>query len=89
MGTPSTIADEIQAWFEADACDGFTVMFPYVPEGLDVFVDGVVPELQRGGLLRTRTRVAHRVRTWAWRDHQTPSFNRPELVFDACVFRAG
>ena len=30
----------------------FNVMFPYVPEGLDDFVDCVVPELQRRGLFR-------------------------------------
>jgi hypothetical protein len=27
-------------------------MFPYLPGGLDDFVDGVVPELQRRGLFR-------------------------------------
>ena len=35
-----------------DAADGFTVMFPTVPAGLDDFVDLVVPELQRRGLFR-------------------------------------
>ena len=35
------------------ACDGFNVMFPYVPEGLDDVVDTLVPELQRRGLFRT------------------------------------
>jgi hypothetical protein len=33
-------------------CDGFNVMFPYLPEGLEDFVDRVVPELQRRGLFR-------------------------------------
>jgi len=36
----------------SDACDGFKVMFPYVPDGLDDFVNMVVPELQRCGLFR-------------------------------------
>jgi FMN-dependent oxidoreductase (nitrilotriacetate monooxygenase family) len=54
MGTAASIADEMQAWFEAGACDGFTVMFPYVPEGLDAFVENVVPQLQHRGLLRSR-----------------------------------
>ena len=49
---PMIIADEMEAWFEAEACDGFTVMFPYLPAGLDDFVDKVVPELQRRELLR-------------------------------------
>jgi FMN-dependent oxidoreductase (nitrilotriacetate monooxygenase family) len=51
-GTPQTIADEMEAWLETNACDGFNVMFPYVPGGLDEFVDRVVPELQRRGLFR-------------------------------------
>jgi alkanesulfonate monooxygenase len=29
-------------------------MFPYLPEGLDDFVDKVVPELQRRGIFRTQ-----------------------------------
>lgn len=52
-GTAAQVADEMQAWFEAEACDGFNVMFPWLPGGLDAFVDGVVPELQRRGLFRT------------------------------------
>ena len=53
MGTPEMIADQMQEWLEADACDGFNVMFPYLPGGLDDFVDKVVPELQRRGIFRT------------------------------------
>jgi alkanesulfonate monooxygenase len=52
VGTPETIADEMQEWLETDASDGFTVMFPYLPGGLDDFVDRVVPELQRRGIFR-------------------------------------
>ena len=52
VGTPVTIADTMQAWLETEACDGFNVMFPTVPAGLDDFVDLVVPELQRRGLFR-------------------------------------
>ncbi len=52
VGTPQTIADEMQEWFESGAADGFTVMFPYLPEGLDDFVDKVVPELQARDLFR-------------------------------------
>lgn len=53
VGTPAQIADHMQEWLEGEACDGFNVMFPFVPEGLDAFVDQVVPELQRRGLFRT------------------------------------
>jgi FMN-dependent oxidoreductase (nitrilotriacetate monooxygenase family) len=52
-GTPVQVADQIQEWFEQDAADGFNVMPPTLPGGLDDFVDHVVPELQRRGLFRT------------------------------------
>ncbi|MFB0922273.1 MAG: LLM class flavin-dependent oxidoreductase [Alphaproteobacteria bacterium] len=52
VGTAETIADEMQEWIETEASDGFTIMFPFLPEGLDLFVDRVTPELQRRGLLR-------------------------------------
>jgi alkanesulfonate monooxygenase len=53
VGTPQMIADQIQEWLETGASDGFNVMFPYLPGGLDDFVNLVVPELQRRGLFRT------------------------------------
>jgi alkanesulfonate monooxygenase len=52
VGTPQSIADEMQNWIESDGCDGFNIMFPYLPAGLDDFVDKVVPELQRRGIFR-------------------------------------
>lgn len=52
VGTAETIADEMEEWIENRASDGFTIMFPFLPEGIDRFVDGVAPELQRRGLLR-------------------------------------
>ena len=53
LGTPESIADEMEEWLRARGCDGFTVMFPYVPGGVDEFVNRVVPELQRRGIFRT------------------------------------
>jgi FMN-dependent oxidoreductase (nitrilotriacetate monooxygenase family) len=52
VGTAATIADEMEEWLTSEASDGFTVMFPYLPGGLDDFCDKVVPELQRRGLFR-------------------------------------
>ena len=52
VGTPASIADQMEEWLETRACDGFNVMFHTVPAGLDEFVDQVVPELQRRGLFR-------------------------------------
>ena len=54
VGTASDIADELQSWFEGGAADGFNVMPPTLPEGLDDFCRLVVPELQRRGLFRQR-----------------------------------
>ena len=52
VGTPKTIADEMEEWLMTRGSDGFTVQFPYLPGGLDDFVDRVVPELQRRGIFR-------------------------------------
>ncbi len=52
VGTAATIADEMEEWLETEGSDGFTVMFPYLPGGLDDFVERVVPELRRRGLFR-------------------------------------
>ncbi|MGZ3412157.1 MAG: LLM class flavin-dependent oxidoreductase [Xanthobacteraceae bacterium] len=52
VGTPKTIADEMEEWLMTEASDGFNIQFPYLPGGLDDFVDKVVPELQRRGIFR-------------------------------------
>jgi alkanesulfonate monooxygenase SsuD/methylene tetrahydromethanopterin reductase-like flavin-dependent oxidoreductase (luciferase family) len=52
VGTPASIADEMEQWLFEEGCDGFNVMFNTVPEGLDDVIDKVVPELQRRGLFR-------------------------------------
>jgi alkanesulfonate monooxygenase len=53
IGTPKQIADQMQEWLETGACDGFNMMFPFLPAGLDDFATKVIPELQRRGLHRT------------------------------------
>ena len=52
VGTAATIADEMEQWLITEGSDGFNVMFPYLPEGLDDFVQKVVPELQRREIFR-------------------------------------
>ncbi|MHC5772266.1 MAG: LLM class flavin-dependent oxidoreductase, partial [Nostoc sp.] len=52
VGTPQTIADEMEKWLIEEGSDGFNIMFPFIPEGLNDFVDKVVPELQRRGIFR-------------------------------------
>jgi len=46
------ISDEMEQWLTTEASDGFIIMFPYLPGGLDDFCNKVVPELQRRGLFR-------------------------------------
>ncbi|MEP9378722.1 LLM class flavin-dependent oxidoreductase [Aquabacter sp. CN5-332] len=52
VGTAETIADEMEEWLTTEGSDGFNLMFPYLPAGLDAFVEKVVPELQRRGIFR-------------------------------------
>ena len=51
-GDPAHVADQMQDWYESKACDGFNVVAPYLPGGLEAFVDLVIPELQKRGLFR-------------------------------------
>lgn len=50
IGTPEDIADAMEERFEAGAADGFNVMAPFFPGGLEDFVQFVLPELRRRGL---------------------------------------
>ncbi|MEU2334455.1 LLM class flavin-dependent oxidoreductase [Streptomyces sp. NPDC006654] len=51
-GTPEQVADAIETWFTQGAADGFNIMPPVLPSGLETFVDHVVPVLRARGLLR-------------------------------------
>ncbi|RMD41074.1 hypothetical protein DV735_g4050, partial [Chaetothyriales sp. CBS 134920] len=53
LGPPDKIADQLETWLREEGADGFTVTFPFLPEGLDDIVERLVPELQRRGLFRT------------------------------------
>ncbi|MFP3588985.1 LLM class flavin-dependent oxidoreductase, partial [Paraburkholderia sp. SIMBA_055] len=52
-GSPERVADTIEDWIESRAADGFNVMPPILPAQLDIFVDHVVPILQKRGIFRT------------------------------------
>jgi len=52
VGTPASIADEMETWLVEEGSDGFNVLFPFLPAGLDDFVEKLVPELQRRGIFR-------------------------------------
>jgi FMN-dependent oxidoreductase (nitrilotriacetate monooxygenase family) len=52
VGGPKEVADRLEEWFTAPACDGFVVSATHVPGAYEDFVTFVVPELQRRGLFR-------------------------------------
>jgi len=51
-GTPKRVADEMQAWLEGGASDGFVLAATHMPGTYEEFVRLVVPELQRRGVFR-------------------------------------
>jgi FMN-dependent oxidoreductase (nitrilotriacetate monooxygenase family) len=50
VGTPQQVADGLEEWFAAEACDGFVLAATHIPGAYEDFVRLVVPELQRRGL---------------------------------------
>ena len=53
VGTPTEVADTITEWFTTGAADGFNIMPPSYPTGLEVFVQKVVPILVDRGIFRS------------------------------------
>ena len=53
VGSHKTVADQMQHWFENEACDGFIFQPPYLPGGLDDITQLLIPELQDRGLAPT------------------------------------
>ena len=51
-GNPAQVADQMEHWFQAEACDGFVLAATHMPGAYQDFVNLVVPELQRRGLFR-------------------------------------
>ncbi len=54
IGTAADIADRMEAWMDAECCDGFNITPNQLPGGCEDFVRLVTPELQRRGRFRTR-----------------------------------
>jgi FMN-dependent oxidoreductase (nitrilotriacetate monooxygenase family) len=52
LGTAADIADALEEWYRGGAADGFNIMPQVLPQGLNEFVEQVIPELQRRGLFR-------------------------------------
>ena len=81
VGGPKEIADRIEEWWSAPACDGFVIGPTHQPGGFEDFVKFVIPELQRrciyrkeyaGTTLRDHLGLA-RPEIGAWRTHRKPT----------------
>ena len=53
VGTVSDVADFMEDWFVAGACDGFNLIPPFLPGPAFETLEWLVPELQRRGLAQT------------------------------------
>jgi len=65
VGTPDQAADLIEEWFTAGIADGFNLMPGVLPQGLEEFVDHVVPLLQARGLFRREYAETRLTERWA------------------------
>jgi FMN-dependent oxidoreductase (nitrilotriacetate monooxygenase family) len=84
IGDANQIVDLFEHWFHERATDGFILFPPYLPGSLELFVELVVPELQRRGLLRREYEGS------TFRDHfnlQRPE-NRHTLARRTAAFAA-
>ena len=53
VGNPAQVADEMEAWYSAEACDGFVLAATHMPGAYEDFTALVIPELQHRKLFRT------------------------------------
>ncbi|NKY45764.1 NtaA/DmoA family FMN-dependent monooxygenase [Nocardia cerradoensis] len=52
VGSAEQVADDLEIWFRTGAADGFVIQFDTLPGGLELFIDHVVPLLQRKAIFR-------------------------------------
>ena len=87
VGTPQTIADEMEEWLMSRGCDGFNIMFPYLPGGLDDFVERRWGRAGGGGFIG-KSKKAGRFcgRIWGCRGRKTGSLrvNLPPIQAGFC-----
>ncbi|MGC0363865.1 FMN-dependent oxidoreductase (nitrilotriacetate monooxygenase family) [Rhodococcus sp. 27YEA15] len=80
-GTPEQLANLIEEWVAEGGSDGFTLQPTTVPESLELFVDHVVPILQKRGVHRTEYQGS------TLREHlglaEVPSPHRQSVALDS------
>lgn len=62
VGSPEEVVDQLQEWFEGYGADGFNILPPTYPEGLDDFIALILPELRRRKLVPEEGPVGHTLR---------------------------
>jgi hypothetical protein len=53
VGSPATVADQLERSVEESGVDGFNLAYAVFPESFTDFIDMVIPELQRRGRYET------------------------------------
>jgi long-chain alkane monooxygenase len=56
VGSPGTVADQLQRWMEETDVDGFNLAYVVMPETYQDIVDLLIPELQRRGVYKKKYR---------------------------------
>ncbi len=67
VGTARHIANQMQEWLEAEGADGFNVMFPWLPGGLDAFKGRSCLNFSGAASFDANMKAARCARTWACR----------------------
>lgn len=74
VGTATEVADHMQEWFESGAIDGFWVAIDVYRDGIDTFVDEVIPILQDRGLFHKEYEGATLRENLGVRDQYGPDY---------------
>ena len=53
VGTPASVADEMEDWFVSRGCDGWNILPPFFPGPVEEVFHTLIPELQRRGQFHT------------------------------------
>jgi alkanesulfonate monooxygenase SsuD/methylene tetrahydromethanopterin reductase-like flavin-dependent oxidoreductase (luciferase family) len=53
VGTGAQVAEQMHAWYDDGACDGFVIAATHTPGSYEEFVRMAVPELRKRGIFRT------------------------------------
>jgi FMN-dependent oxidoreductase (nitrilotriacetate monooxygenase family) len=53
VGTGAQVAEQMHAWYDDDACDGFVIAATHTPGSYEEFVRMAVPQLRKRGIFRS------------------------------------